>query len=484
MKNRYLTLLFCLGILLFSQQSNAQCPGCTINLPGGIPADTIVVDSLPPAYKNAYYEEQMSYRLPYTTNPLVAVAPPGTNVPANLNIEHFKILSVTNLPPGLTWIGDRTAPMIYNENAPQTRDGCITLCGTPGASGTFIVNVNLELRIQGFNFPSPPLPLTFIVLPDTNASFVLDTAAGCAPFGAVITNLVPSNGNPNFHYFWDFSNGTTSTDENPDTVWYNFGLNRDTTVAIHQQVIIDTFPYLLQSIVVASDPGNSCNDDIVIPFLPPVLGAPDLYIILTGNGNTINTDPNFALIGNTQNNQYPRDTMTFPGPIELPIGQNFTLEVWDDDSALSLIDNDDPCGSGTFNFSAALGAGTHTLTSGTMTVEITITHYVDTVTYTDSVRVSYCNVPINYIQQVERSLSVFPNPTSDLVNIRFQMNGLTENVELSVSDLLGRTVYTENVENFTGEYNREVNLENQSDGVYILQLRVGKDILHKKIVKN
>lgn len=469
-------LLLCLTLISLDT-ANAQCPNCTIVLPPGIPTDTILVDSLPSAYKNAYYEESMSYRLPYTTDPLAAVAPPGTNVPLGLNIDHFRVLSVTGLPPGLSWIGDRPAPMTYNETAPQTRDGCITLCGTPGASGTFTVNVNLEIQINGFVFPSPPIPLEFLVLPDTNASFTVDTSAGCAPFGVVINNLIPSNGNPNFSYFWNFNNGQTSTLENPDTVWYNFNTGADTTVAIEQQVIIDTFPYLLEAVVVASDPGNSCNDDVLF-----VTGAPDMYMILIGNGDTLNTDPNFSLIGNTENNEYPRDTMVFPGPLALATGQTYSLEIWDDDNILGPLDNDDPCGNGPVVFSTALGAGVHTLTTGTMTIEVTISHYIDTITYVDSVHVLECHLPIDKVKQIDRSLLVYPNPTNDVVNLKFDLNGLEEDVEILVQDVLGRVVYTEQIQAFEGTYNRQINLDNQSDGVYLLQLRVGDQVVPRKIV--
>lgn len=480
MKNYHTLWAFCLVFFIgVIGRVDAQCPNCTVTLPPGIPADTILVDSLPSAYKGAYYEEAMSFRMPYTSDPLVAVAPPGTNVPAGLSIDYFKVLSVTGLPPGLNWTGDRPVPMLYDETAPNTRDGCITLCGTPGVAGVFTVNVNLEIQVSGFIFPSPPIPLEFIVLPDTNAGFVLDTVGGCAPFAAYINNLIPSNGNPGFSYLWTFNNATgdTSTAENPDTVIYDFGMMADTVVAIHQQVIIDTFPHMLETIVVASDPGNSCNDDILF-----ITGAPDMYIILIGNGDTINTDPNFALVGNTQNDEYPRDTMVFPGPIVLPDGENFSLEIWDDDSALGPLDSDDPCGNGPMTFSSALGPGTHTLTSGTMTVEVTISHYIDTINYVDSVYVNYCNVPVKYLQQVDRSFMAYPNPTSDFVNVRFQLNGIEDDVELNVSDMLGRAVHSEAIPNFTGEYNGQINLNNQAEGVYILQLQVGNERLHRKIV--
>ncbi|MDC0231516.1 T9SS type A sorting domain-containing protein, partial [Aureispira] len=453
-----MTLVF---VILGSHNIMAQCPNCTIVIPAGTPGDTIVVDSLPAATKNAYYEESMSYRMPYTTDPLAAVAPPGTSIPSGLSVDHFRILSVTGMPPGLSWTGDRPTPMTYDEVAPDTRDGCITLCGIPGASGTFMVNVNIEIMVSGFVFPSPPLPLEFIVLPDPNAPFAVDTSNGCAPFGVVINNLVPSNGNTGFSYQWDFNNGTTSTDENPDTVWYDFGITNDTVIGIEQQVIIDTFPYLLEAVVVAADPGNSCNDDVLFGA---VTNAPDMYMILKLNGvEIINTDPNFNLIGNTANDEYPRDTMVFPGPLVLNNGQTYELEIWDDDN--SILNADDPCGIGPMPFTTTLGAGVHTLTSGTMDVEITISHYVDTITYVDSVTVNYCNTPINYINQIDRTLKVFPNPTSDLVNVRFNLNDATENVQVVVSDLLGRIVFDQTNEDLVGEYNQQIDLSNHTNGV-------------------
>ncbi len=466
-----------------SETINAQCAVCTVTLPPGIPADTIYLDTLPSADKNVYYEESMSFRLPHTTDPLAAVAPPGTNVPAGLNVDHFVILSVTGLPPGLSWIGDRTVPMKYDEVAPATRDGCITLCGTPAASGTYTVNVNIEIQIQGFVFPSPPVPLEFIVKPDSNATFSLDSSSGCAPFPVVFNNLMPSNSNAGISYFWAFNNGTTSTLENPDTVWYDFGLMQDTTVAVTQQVIIDTFPYILEAIVVHSDPGNTCNDDIgIAPFI--VTGAPEMYIILSGGGNNINTDPNFSLLsGSTGNNEYPRDTMIFPGPIVLSQGQTYSLEIWDDDSLIGSVNNDDQCGGGNVQFSSAIGAGVHTLTSsGGMEIEITVSHFVDTVTYVDSITVQYCNVPVNYINQVNRTLQVFPNPVSDILNVQFYINSSVENVELMITDLLGRKVFGQQLKNDHGEYNQQIDLSKNPNAVYILHIRIGNDLLHRKIV--
>lgn len=467
--------------LWWTQQAAAQCPGCTINLPAGIPTDTIVIDSVPDAYKNAYYEEVLTYRLPYTTDPLAAVAPPGTTVPTGFNIDYFKVLSVTGMPPGLSWVGDRPAPLLYNEVAPLTRDGCITICGTPGVSGTFTINVNLEISVSGFVLPSPPIPIEFTVLRDTNAPFLIDTAVGCAPHQVTFTNRLTSGGNAGISYYWDFGNGDTSTAEQPGSVMYDFGLATDTTVAVYQRVIIDTFPHLLESIVVTADPNNSCNDDVGTPPLG-IRGAPDMYIILIGNGDTINTDPNFALIGNTENNEYAPDTMVFPGPLVLADGQSYSLEIWDDDASNFINPQDDPCGNGPVTFSSALGAGTHVLTTGGMTIEIVLSNLIDTIEHVDSVTVKYCNISVDQIASLNRTLRVFPNPTQDLVNVRFQLPRLGDDVELMVTDVLGRSVYNENLGQFQGTYENAIDLSGYPDGMYVLRMRVGNQLLARKIV--
>lgn len=479
MKNMNLLWIILIS-LWWTQEGAAQCPNCTINLPMGIPADTIVIDSIPDAYKNGYYEEVLTYRLPYTTDPLAAVAPPGTNVPSGLSIDYFRVLSVTGLPPGLAWLGDRPNPMTYNEVAPLTRDGCITVCGTPAVAGTFTINVNIEIQIQGFIFPSPPIPIEFVVLPDTNAPFVIDTASGCAPHNVYFTNRVTSGGNPGITYFWDFGNGDTSTLEQPDTVYYDFGLAVDTTVPVYQRIIIDTFPHLLESIVVTADPNNSCNDDI---GRPPLVyrRAPDMYIILTGNGDSINTDPNFGLFGNTQNNEYAPDTMVFPGPLVLADGVTYSLEIWDDDTA--EFNPDDPCGNGPVTFSSNLGVGTHVLTTGGMTIEIVLSKIIDTVETVDSVTVEYCNISVDRIASaLNHTFKVFPNPTQDQVNIRFNLPVKADEVELLVTDVLGRTVYTENLGSYQGIYENGISLYNQPDGMYFLSLRVGKEVVTRKVV--
>ena len=131
---KQIVALLCISFLAFSAHSlNAQCTTCTPVLPT-MPADTIYLDSFPNARKGVYYEQTASFRFPYTTTPLATIQP-GT--PSGVALQSFEITGISGLPVGLTYTPDRV-PMLYNESSPQTRDGCIKICGIPQQSGTFI----------------------------------------------------------------------------------------------------------------------------------------------------------------------------------------------------------------------------------------------------------------------------------------------------------------------------------------------------------
>jgi len=43
-------------------------------------------------------------------------------------------------------------------------------------------------------------------------------------------------------------------------------------------------------------------------------------------------------------------------------------------------------------------------------------------------------------------------------------------------------VYTQQMKNFNGTYNQPIDLSRQANGIYILHLRVGSDVISRKIV--
>jgi hypothetical protein len=75
------------------------------------------------------------------------------------------------------------------------------------------------------------------------------------------------------------------------------------------------------------------------------------------------------------------------------------------------------------------------------------------------------------------NLSVYPNPTSDVVNV--SVDALVSNV--AIADLNGRTVKTVK---FDGVSNASVNVSDLASGVYMMTVSSDKGATTKKIVKN
>ncbi|MEM6965451.1 MAG: T9SS type A sorting domain-containing protein [Bacteroidota bacterium] len=333
--------------LLVTTNLQSQCPGCTVDLPGNLAADTIFLEPIPNGTVGAAYDEDISFRLPKSTTPVAASDP---SVPAGIDLDDIKILFITNLPPGLAWETNQDS---YDTNT--NPDGCVKFCGVPFADGTFVLDIVLEVEIgpitQETSFQQE---ITILPSVSINDGFTMTNSAGCGAVTVAFTNNVPSNGNSGFSYLWDFGNGNASIDEDPVSQTFS----SPGTYPIDYQAIIDTSGFVLTNIrVIDSD----CSD---------LFSAPDIYLdIIDPNGNSTVTPQ----IVNTN----PPVEFAFNIPL---VDGNYTLIVKDDDSGLNGAD--DECDFYSFNkFSNGI------LVNGGSAIDITIFHPVDTVTTTDSVYV-------------------------------------------------------------------------------------------------
>lgn len=77
-------------------------------------------------------------------------------------------------------------------------------------------------------------------------------------------------------------------------------------------------------------------------------------------------------------------------------------------------------------------------------------------------------------------LSVMPNPSDGQLNISFDLTD--DDLTLRVIDLLGNEVYFDQENNVQGAYNRSLDLNFLSNGVYLLQLKSGDAITQRKII--
>lgn len=457
----FMVLLSALTIKL-----NAQtCPTCTIVLPN-MPVDTVYLDTFPDARQNEYYEEQLSFRLPMTTTPLIGLDT-TQNIPAGINLTAFSVQGISGLPLGMSFTLDRPLPARYDEAAPDTRDGCVTICGTPRQSGVFIVNISVLVE-TGILAPQPAtIPLEFLVLPDTSAGFSMANSNGCAPLTVSFTNNISADTSvgQTATYFWDFGNGQTSTSQNPADVVYS---DTGTYEVNYQAVIAESVEQVYISSVRVN--GSGCSD---------LLNGVDLFITITGSQSGTDTVTTYTTDAGTP------VTWNFGNNILMVPGTRYEIWVQDDDAIFQGLPGPEDCGR--VNFSADTTANSFTLTNGQLSVLVNLTRNTliirDTFATTGFVVAADCNASTDALDQISASFSVNPNPSTGDVTVQFQSTDTqSDEVSLKISDMLGRTLDSENLGVVNGTFSKSMNLKEFGAGVYLMQLQIGNRLLSKKII--
>ena len=343
-----------LYLLLNIGNVQANCPGCTAEIPLSFPEDTLWLSDLPNGELGVFYSEDLSFRMPKTTDPVNAIDP-GT--PAGFTIKELTLLSITNMPLGLSWEAGQT---VYDPS--ENTDGCLKFCGTPLQSGEFSMLVNVAAKVSTGIFEinqTTAFELLLIIEPSTSTTegFSMTNNIACGSAAVSFQNNISSNSNDGFSYNWDFGNGNNSSTENPGTQLYE----EPGVYEVSYEAVIDTAGYFLTNIKVLT---SECNDIFN--------GAPDMRI------RVYDPDENILFETPTFDNTWP--------PVEaslfLTIGDgNYQIEVEDDDSGLNL--NDDLCGLVNFNkFTTDV-----IFSTDGFSVELTIQHPITTIQSVDSVYV-------------------------------------------------------------------------------------------------
>ncbi len=84
----------------------------------------------------------------------------------------------------------------------------------------------------------------------------------------------------------------------------------------------------------------------------------------------------------------------------------------------------------------------------------------------------------------EDSFSIFPNPFEDYTNVSFSMNK-SDNVELKVYDITGKVVFGSKPEMLNaGSHSVKIDAGNFNSGIYFVSLKIGDELMTKKITVN
>jgi hypothetical protein len=79
------------------------------------------------------------------------------------------------------------------------------------------------------------------------------------------------------------------------------------------------------------------------------------------------------------------------------------------------------------------------------------------------------------------NLDVYPNPSRDIFNVTFTSED-AQDLDVRVINVVGEVVYTENLDQFIGEYTKAIDLATYTKGVYFLEITTNNGVVNKKLI--
>ena len=79
------------------------------------------------------------------------------------------------------------------------------------------------------------------------------------------------------------------------------------------------------------------------------------------------------------------------------------------------------------------------------------------------------------------NINIYPNPVKNKFKLSFNSNK-SENLSVKVISIDGKIMYSENIKNHTGNYNKNIDVNIFSKGFYILNISNDKLNINKKLI--
>lgn len=90
-------------------------------------------------------------------------------------------------------------------------------------------------------------------------------------------------------------------------------------------------------------------------------------------------------------------------------------------------------------------------------------------------------IPSNVSEFQIDKLNIYPNPSNDIFYIQFKST-INQNITLRIINIIGEEIYSEFLNDYTGEFSKNINLHNKSKGVYYLEIITSNGIINKKLI--
>ena len=79
------------------------------------------------------------------------------------------------------------------------------------------------------------------------------------------------------------------------------------------------------------------------------------------------------------------------------------------------------------------------------------------------------------------NLAIYPNPSRDIFNITFTSEDV-QDLKVRILNVIGEELINENLEQFIGEYTKQIDLTNNAKGIYFLEIETNDGIINKKLI--
>jgi len=79
------------------------------------------------------------------------------------------------------------------------------------------------------------------------------------------------------------------------------------------------------------------------------------------------------------------------------------------------------------------------------------------------------------------NLAVYPNPSKDVFNITFTSERV-QDLRVRVMNIMGEEIIIEELEQYIGEYTKQINLEDNAKGIYFLEIETNNAVINMKLI--
>jgi hypothetical protein len=79
------------------------------------------------------------------------------------------------------------------------------------------------------------------------------------------------------------------------------------------------------------------------------------------------------------------------------------------------------------------------------------------------------------------NLAIYPNPSRDIFNVSF-ISEDNQNLKVKILNVVGEVIISEDLEQFIGEYTKQINLTNNAKGIYFLEIETEDGVVNKKLI--